>query len=151
MSELETRISFHESPLTRGEQKLVSAGFEQHSLINNVPQYLKRSIKWLAQDDHDALQGVATCNVLWDWLYIDELWVSEASRGQGLGKLLMERIERYAASCRLQGIWLWTQSWQAEHFYRQLGYCEFTRFDDFPIGHTRIGFRKRLAVRGADG
>ena len=49
------------------------------------------------------------------------------------------------------GVWngcqwrLWTQSWQAGGFYQQLGYSEFTRFDDFPKGHSRIGFRKILA------
>ena len=77
-------------------------------------------------------------------MYIDELWVSPASRGGGLGRQLMELAEEFARAQRLQGIWLWTQSWQAEGFYRQLGYSEFTRFDEFPKGHSRIGFRKPL-------
>ncbi|MCG8333861.1 MAG: histone acetyltransferase, partial [Proteobacteria bacterium] len=38
----------------------------------------------------------------------------------------------------------WTQSWQAAEFYEQLGYVEFARFDDFPKGHQRIGFRKLM-------
>ena len=57
----------------------------------------------------------------------------------------MQLAEEFAAGAALQGIWLWTQSWQADGFYRQLGYSELTRFDDFPKGHSRIGFRKNLA------
>jgi|GEM_PF-4997429 len=43
-----------------------------------------------------------------------------------------------------QGIWLWTQSWQAEGFYMQLDHSQFTRFDILPKGHSRTGFRKKL-------
>ena len=63
-------------------------------------------------------------------MYIDELWVSPESRGAGLGRALMLRAEELAKSRGLQGLWLWTQSWQADGFYRQLGYDEFARFDD---------------------
>jgi hypothetical protein len=56
----------------------------------------------------------------------------------------MQLAEEFAISQSLQGLWLWTQSWQAEGFYKQLGYSQFTRFDNFPRGHWRIGFRKKL-------
>ena len=36
------------------------------------------------------------------------------------------------------------QSWQAAAFYDHLGYEEFTRFEHFPEGHERIGFRRYL-------
>ncbi len=78
-------------------------------------------------------------------MYIDELWVSSELRGDGLGTRLMRLAEKFAAKHSLQGIWLWTQSWQAEQFYSQLGYVEFTRFDNFPKGHSRIGYRKILS------
>jgi hypothetical protein len=56
----------------------------------------------------------------------------------------MALAEEFAAAEKLQGIWLWTQSWQAEGFYRKLDYVEFTRFENFPRGHYRIGFRKTM-------
>ena len=46
----------------------------------------------------------------------------------------MQLAEEFAVSQSLQGLWLWTQSWQAEGFYRQPGYSQFTRFDNFPGG-----------------
>jgi len=137
-------IRFRRGELTPPEKSLVSEGFRTHSEEQDAPEYEKERVKWLAFDERSDIQGVLTADVLWDWMYIDELWVSSQFRGEGLGRRLMEKAEEYAISRSLQGIWLWTQSWQAEGFYRQLGYSEFTRSNHFPRGHSRIGFRKQL-------
>ena len=42
------------------------------------------------------------------------------------------------------GIRLDTMSFQAPAFYRRLGYSEFGRIEDYPPGHTRLWFMKRL-------
>ena len=122
----------------------MSDGFRQHGDETGGPEYRKEHVKWIANDEQDVIKAVLTADILWDWIYIDELWVSPGSRGNGLGRKLMLLAEDFAKSEKLQGIWLWTQSWQAEGFYAALGYDEFARFDDFPKGHSRIGYRKRL-------
>lgn len=137
-------IEFSPGGLTAAEQSVVSAGFHSHSEEQAAPEYRKERAKWLAFDERRNLMGVLTAEMLWGWMYIDELWVSPDARGQGLGRRLMQLAEEHARSQDLRGLWLWTQSWQAEGFYRQLGFSEFTRFDDFPEGHSRIGFRKVL-------
>ena len=137
-------IKFDRATLSASEQALVSEGFQAHSLETDAPEYLKERIKWVASDDQNNVRAVLTADVLWDWAYIDELWVCPRARGSGLGRRLMQLAEDFAGAQGLQGIWLWTQSWQAEDFYRQLGYEEFTRFENFPRGHARIGFRKQL-------
>ncbi len=104
---------------------------------------------WVGADNTENVLAVLTADLLWDWLYIDELWTSSAVRGKGYGRQLMELAEEHALSQNLQGIWLWTQSWQAESFYKHLGYQEFARFDNFPKGHARIGFRKVLQTATA--
>lgn len=134
-------ISFRKGPLTEREQEVVAAGFARGSKVSNAPQYAKTPMSWLLREDDD-IAGVLTADILWDWMYIDELWVAEALRGQGLGERLMREAEGYAAAEGLTGIWLWTQSWQAAPFYERLGYEEFARFPNFPKGHSRIGFRK---------
>lgn len=131
--------------MTSSEQSVVSDGFQKQSHEQDAPEYKKDRVKWLASDERRTIHAVLTADILWDWIYIDELWVSPELRGEGLGRELMRLAEEFAISQSLQGIWLWTQSWQAEGFYRQLGYDEFTRFDDFPKGHSRIGFRKKLS------
>jgi ribosomal protein S18 acetylase RimI-like enzyme len=70
----------------------------------------------VARRDDSSLAGALTADLLWDWLYIDELWVDERSRGLGLGKSLMLQAEEFAASKALSGLWLWTQTWQAADF-----------------------------------
>ena len=123
---------------------MVSAGFDSHSEEKAAPAYEKKRVKWVAFDEQQYIRAALTAEVLWDWMYIDELWVTPEARGDGLGRQLMQLAEGFAASQGLQGLWLWTQSWQAEGFYSQLGYSEFARFDNFPKGYSRIGFRKRL-------
>lgn len=123
---------------------MVSNGFETHSASQGAPKYEKKPVKWLVADQGGVLIGALTADILWNWIYVGELWVARKSRGAGIGKRLMQLAEEFAVSENLQGLWLWTQSWQAESFYRQLGYSEFTRFHDFPLGHSRIGFRKIL-------
>lgn len=120
-------------------------GFQTHTEQQGAPEYKKDRVKWLAFDEQKDIAAVLTADILWDWIYIDELWISPKLRGKGLGRQLMLLAEELAVSQGLHGLWLWTQSWQAEGFYRQLGYSEFTRFDNFPKGHSRIGFRKKLA------
>lgn len=140
-------IEFRQEGLNASEQRIVSDGFQAHSEGQRAPEYRKSRVKWLVSEKGKTLQGVLVADILWDWVYVDELWVSPESRGEGLGKKLMRLAEDFVQTQGLTGIWLWTQSWQAEGFYRQLGYSEFTRFDDFPKGHCRIGFRKRLRHR----
>lgn len=137
-------IQFSRGELTVAEQQVVSEGFSEHSSNLAAPVYKKERMKWTASEEQSTLIGVLTAEALWDWLYIDELWIGPEMRGAGLGTRLMGEAEKYAASANLKGIWLWTQSWQAEGFYRRLGYEEFTRFQDFPQGYCRIGFRKIL-------
>ena len=127
-------------------QQIINAGFERHSREHDSPSFQKERINWLVYEDSRQLVGVLTADVMWDWLYIDELWVEEHWRSQGIGQTLMAKAEAYALSQNMTGLWLWTQSWQAPEFYRKLGYKQFTRFDDFPKGHSRIGFRKQFSL-----
>jgi GNAT superfamily N-acetyltransferase len=137
-------IVFRKGDLTPHEQRVVSKGFSEHSELVNAPAYAKERINWLVRSEQNAVLAILTADTLWDWLYVDELWMQPHVRGSGLGRQLMKLAEEFATSEQLQGIWLWTQSWQAEGFYKTLNYVEFTRFDNFPRGHSRIGFRKVL-------
>lgn len=139
-------IKFSNGYLNDRQQRIVSAGFEKHADLNQTPKFEKIPLNWSATEDNRGLLAVLTADVLWDWLYIDELWVDESYRNTGVGKKMMMLAEDYAASQHLTGIWLWTQSWQAEEFYVKLGYSEFTRFPDFPKGHQRVGFRKIISI-----
>ncbi|CAH0530315.1 GNAT family N-acetyltransferase [Vibrio hippocampi] len=137
-------IEFSSGELDSQLQQQLSAGFDHHSQFQQAPSYEKQQLNWMLQDSQGKLIAALTSHLLWDWLYIDELWVDDACRGKGMGKKLMQHAEQYARKEKLAGLWLWTQSWQAPTFYQSLGFVEFSRFDNFPKGHYRIGLRKTL-------
>lgn len=139
-------ICFERSALMESEQTAITLGFETHSASQQAPSFEKESLKWVVRNSRGEVTAAMTAMLLWDWLYIDELWVADETRGTGLGRQLMEAGEALALAEGLEGIWLWTQSWQAEGFYLRLGYQEFTRFDNFPRGFSRIGLRKTLTT-----
>ena len=101
----------------------MSEGFCSDTHEQGAPEYKKERVKWLAFDEAKEVRAVLTAEILWDWIYIDEVWVSSMARGEGLGRQLMQL---------------------AEEFYKKLGFSQFTRFENFPTGYSRIGFRKTL-------
>ena len=138
------RIEFAKGGLDAKSQSELTAGLESHGQAQVAPSYQKDRFNWTVHNDNGELVAALTADLLWDWLYIDELWVDDRCRGTGMGTKLMLEAEHYATTHNLSGLWLWTQSWQAPMFYQKLGFVEFTRFDDFPAGYSRIGLRKAL-------
>lgn len=138
------KIEFVEGTITTEDQDVIISGFTDHSNSRNAPPFIKTRLNWLMYSSSNQLRGALTADLLWDWLYVDELWIHPDERGRGTGTALINTAETYAKTLPCIGVWLWTQSWQAEEFYKSLGYEEFTRFENFPIGHSRIGFRKNF-------
>ena len=127
-------------------QVLVS-GLMQNAIEQNVPVYHAVPLSVLAHNKAGALIGGLTGETFWDWLYIDILWVQKADRACGLGGDLVRRAEVLALERGCHSAYLWTESFEAPDFYGKLGYEKFVVKDDFPVGHQRIGLRKRLVAR----
>jgi GNAT superfamily N-acetyltransferase len=81
---------------------------------------------------------------VYDWLYIDLLFVPADLRSRGLGSSLLTLAEQIAADRGCIGVRLDTYSFQAPGFYEKLGYIEYGRLADHPRGHERIYYYKRL-------
>ena len=139
------KIDFSNGVLNVRQQEELNAGFKSHGQIQCAPAYQTERLNWTVTNEQGGLITALTADLLWQWLYVDELWVDESCRGKGIGKQLMMQAETYAKEQQLAGLWLWTQSWQAPLFYQNLGFKEFTRFDNFPSGYSRIGLRKQLS------
>jgi GNAT superfamily N-acetyltransferase len=78
------------------------------------------------------------------YLFIERMY-SGPARGVGLGRAIMELAEAEARRRGLIGIWLDTWTFQAPGFYQKLGFIEFGRITDYPPGHDRIFYSKRIA------
>ena len=98
----------------------------------------------LLRDESGEILGGLHGRVFYQWLYIDLLSVPEQARGQGIGSTLMQMAEDLAREKACIGVWLDTFDFQAPDFYRKHGYQEFGRLDDYPPGHQRLFFQKRL-------
>ncbi|MDI3355074.1 GNAT family N-acetyltransferase [Pseudomonas sp. UYIF39] len=101
-------------------------------------------IALLIRNDNDEILGGLYGRVFYQWLYIELLSVPEQARGQGMGTKLMQMAEDLAREKECIGIWLDTFDFQAPEFYKKLGYSELGQIADYPPGHKRFFFQKRL-------
>lgn len=99
----------------------------------------------LIRDDQSEVVGGLYGRFFYQWLFIELLSVPEQARGQGVGSTLMRMAEDLAREKACVGIWLDTFDFQAPGFYEKLGYSELGQIVDYPPGHKRFFFQKRLA------
>lgn len=81
----------------------------------------------------------------WNYFFLAHLWVSEKERGNGTGKRLLKKIEEEAKARHCTHCWLDTFSFQAAGFYEKLGYERFGALDNYPTGHQRYFYFKKLS------
>ncbi|QVW21295.1 GNAT family N-acetyltransferase [Pseudomonas hormoni] len=98
----------------------------------------------LVRDDQGEILGGLYGRFFYQWLFIELLSVPEQGRGQGIGSRLMQMAEDLAREKECVGIWLDTFDFQAPEFYRKFGYSELGQIADYPPGHKRFFFQKRL-------
>jgi GNAT superfamily N-acetyltransferase len=127
-------------------QQMLLSGLDEHALEQNAPVYKATPMSVLAHDESGTLVGGLTGKTVWNWLYIDLLWVKKESRAQGIGRSLVQKAEALAVERGCHSSYLWTEDFDAPDFYPRLGYQKFVVNEDFPLGHQRIGFMKRLAA-----
>lgn len=99
----------------------------------------------LALRDVGGIRGGLIGFIQWDWLYIEILAVDERLRGQGWGRRLLDAAESIAGDEGCVGLWLSTFTFQAPDFYDRVGFTQCGRIDDYPPGHSRLFFKKKLA------
>lgn len=89
---------------------------------------------------------VAGCNgyFVFGSLYVDQLWVDPNNQKQGYGKALMEKVHEFGREEGCSMVCLTTMSFQAEPFYRKLGYEVDFKRDGYTGGSQMIFLRKML-------
>ena len=125
-------------PALRAELARQIHAFHGHS----VPHEARRFGLALRDEGGGLLAGL-TGVMSWGWLFIEAVWVTDALRGSGTGRRLMARAEAHAREQGCHSAWL--DTFQAEGFYRALGYERFGVLEGYPGGQSRAFLRKRLA------
>lgn len=136
------RIELSQDP-TEEQRAAILAPLRAHNIAKAGPS-LYEPVALLVRDDNDAILGGLYGHTFYRWLFIELLAVPEEGRGQGIGSKLMNMVEEFARKKDCVGIWLDTFDFQAPGFYKKLGYSECGEIVDYPLGHKRHFFQKRL-------
>ena len=79
-----------------------------------------------------------------EWLHVQLLFVPAPLRNRGLGATLVAAAEQEARRRGCRGVHVDSFDFQAGGFYRKLGFTLFGLLPDFPPGHNRQYWCKRL-------
>ncbi|SNR60913.1 Acetyltransferase (GNAT) domain-containing protein [Flavobacterium sp. ov086] len=80
----------------------------------------------------------------WNGLEIKVLWIEGKYRNKGIGTWILKQAEKIATEKGAKISMLDTFDFQAEKFYLKNGYEPIGEIKDFPKGHKRIYFSKKL-------
>lgn len=75
---------------------------------------------------------------------MDKLWLDENYRKKGIGKKIINEIEKYSKDNNLLGVRTETWSFQARGFYEKMGFEVYATFEDCPPGTTDYFLRKKF-------
>ena len=95
-------------------------------------------------DSEGRLVGGLMADMYWNWLDIDNLWLHEDYRKQGLGSKLLKTAEKEARRQGCRRAVISTFSFQARGFYKKHGYQVTGRLDDYPPGESFYWMVKEL-------
>lgn len=95
--------------------------------------------------DAQIVGGLAA-STYWQWLDIDNFWLCEDLRGQGLGRKVLEMAEAEAIKRGCLRVQLSTFSFQARDFYEKYGYRVVGTLEDYPPGGAMYWMRKEFDV-----
>ncbi|GHD66560.1 GNAT family N-acetyltransferase [Jeongeupia chitinilytica] len=96
------------------------------------------------RDDEGRLIAGATGYYGLDCLTVENVWVDDSRRHQGLGGRVMQALEDHARAAGIRLARLETASFQARGFYEKQGYTVFGELDDYPPGHRYFFMKKSL-------
>ena len=77
-------------------------------------------------------------------VYSKLLWLSEKTRGLGIGSKLIQAFEKFATNKGFNYVRTETISFQARPFYEKLGYTVYGELPNYPKGHTTYCLYKEL-------
>ena len=100
----------------------------------------------LARDEDGALIGGMRACCYWNTLHIELTWLSDAGRGRGMGKRLMQAAEEKARALGCEKALVETTSWQARGFYEKCGYALLATLEGRPKGHASHYLAKELGT-----
>jgi GNAT superfamily N-acetyltransferase len=128
---------------TEAERDIVELGLAAYNRAQAGHEHWRR-LDLFVRDAEGRIVGGLLGHSEWNWLHVAVLWLEEPLRRGGLGSELLGRAEAEARARGCDSISLDTYDFQAPEFYPRFGYTLFATLDDYPAGHKRYFYRKRL-------
>ena len=109
------------------------------------PQYSSQPLQVVVRDGDNSVAGGVLAETVMLWLKIQIMAVREDRRHQGLGKMLLERVETEARRRGCKYAFVDTMDYQSPGFYQQRGYEVVGSIPDWDShGHTKLYLTKPL-------
>lgn len=140
---MEPSISYEPLPQA-GDIAIVRAGLSAYNR-QQASDDAYQPLTLFVRDGQGGVIGGLLGGTIWQWLYVDILWLSDGLRGQGFGSRLLAEAERMARERGCIGSHLDTMSFQALPFYERHGYTIYGVLENFPPGHRKYLLQKPLA------
>ena len=102
--------------------------------------------KKIVDQEGNIIAGCTGYIYPWGMMYIDDMWVDEKYRHQGLGSQALQAVEKVAEEKGVYLITLGTWDFQARPYYLKHGYEVFSTKKDCPKGHEDYELYKRLDI-----
>ena len=96
------------------------------------------------EEDGKLIAGLDACITCFKILYVSTVFVDEAYRRKGYGKLLVSEMEKRAKEMGLNTIRLDTFGWQGKEFYESLNYEVVGSYENTIDGYMEYFFMKRI-------
>lgn len=110
----------------------------------HITYEMSGSIRIGVLDNNNLIAGADACMTAFKILYVSTVFVDDNYRGNKIGTLLMNEVEKRANLLGANMIRLDTFDWQGRDFYRSLGYEEVGSYENKIDGFSEYFFLKRL-------
>ena len=133
--------------------KIIDLNEEQLEIVENklstfdetyITYKMDGSIQIGIEEDGKIVAGLEACITAFKILYVSTVFVDEAYRRKGYGKMLIEEMEKRAKAMSVNTIRLDTFSWQGKDFYEALNYEVVGSYENLTDGYAEYFFLKRI-------
>lgn len=134
---------------------LKSSENEVEFIDNTLGEFNRNQVQYTSKMDYIPLNYhikdesrliIAGINAFscWQMVYISEFYVAAEFRNQGIGSILLNKIEEEARTIGATVSHTDTFDWQAKDFYLKHGYAIFGVIEDCPPEHNRFFLKKHF-------
>ena len=118
--------------------------FELVPVLEGFSEKEELVCKKIVDKEGNIIAGCSGYLFPWGCMYIDDMWVDEKYRRQGLGSVALQAVESEAERKGCHVLWVGTWDFQARPYYEKHGYEVFATLKDCPVGHEDYQLAKRL-------